>query len=107
MALLTVLKPTYAGNTITYANADAGGDFFTNNGRTFVFVKNDSASTITVTVDAGSDAGLSYVDPTKTIAAGAIAVFGPFAPRQFSDLNGNVNITYSASTSVKVIAIGM
>jgi len=107
MATLTVLKPTYAGNTLSFANADAGGDRFINNGRTFVFIKNDDAGSITVTIDATSDAGLSYVDPTKVVAAGSIAVFGPFVPRQFSDLDGYINVTYTAATNIKVLAIGM
>lgn len=107
MATLTVLKPTFAGDIISFSNADAGGDRFINNGRTFIFVKNEDAGSITVTIDATSDAGLSYVDPTKVVTAGSIAVFGPFVPRQFSDLDGYMNVTYSAVTNIKVKAIGM
>lgn len=98
----------------TYNTADAGGDSFTNDGRTFIHVKNGDASGITVTVTAQRTSGavedmgvLAKSDATGAVAANGDAFFGPFPVRAFNDGAGKAAIGYSAVTSVTVAIIRM
>ena len=101
------------GISITESSAGVSGDKSTNpDGKTVFIVKNGSGSSINVTV---SEQMADRADPNygilvksnvvKAVAAGAIAVIGPFPPAAFNDSNGDVNITYSATTPVTVAAI--
>ncbi len=106
MALLTVQKVTAAGIGPTFAAANAGGDAFANNGRTMVVVKNDGASSITVTITSARTCNQGFLhDLTISVPAGAERWIGPFAPWRFNDESGQVAVGYSAVTSVTVAAI--
>jgi hypothetical protein len=103
MATLSVTQITTAGVTEpALVPASAGGDQFSDNGRTFMRVTNGGASPITVTVTAQRtcDQGQSH-NITNTVAAGATEVMGPFTDRS-RDAAGFVQVTYSAVTSVTV-----
>ena len=101
------------GISITESSAGVSGDKATNpDGKTVFIVKNGSGSSINVTVaEQMSDRTdpnfgiLTKSNVVKAVAAGAIAVIGPFPPAAFNDANGDVNITYSATTSVTVGAM--
>ena len=92
-------NPTALGATDTGFN-------FVNDGSTLLLVENGSGSAVTVTLDAQTYGGLSLVDPTVSIAAGATKIIGPFKPSLFNDSNGKVTATIStAATTVKGQAI--
>ena len=105
MATLTVITPTYAGATFSPASAAGGGDKFVNTGNELLYIKNGGGSTITLTLDAQTVAGLTITDPTVSITAGQEKVIGPFDPRYFTDSSGFLNLSYSAVTSVTVAVI--
>lgn len=114
MAALTIQPIVAAGLAPAYAAASAGGDTLQNDTQknTFLHVKNASGSAINVTI-------APYVASVNVAGVGAVTVpsivvtvpattgdrmIGPFA-QTYTDANGNVNVTYSAVTSVTVAAI--
>lgn len=105
MATLTAVTPSVSGVSFSPVSAAAGGDRFLNTGGEVFYVKNAGGGSITVTVDAQSDGGVSYTDPTITVASGAEKVIGRFDPRKFNDSSGYVNISYSGVSSVTVAVI--
>ena len=113
MAALSRQSLIEAGISITESNAAAGGDKATNpDGKTAFLVNNGSGASINVTItEQMSDRSdpiygtLSKSNVVKAVAAGAIAIIGPFPPAAFNDASGDVNIGYSASSSVTVAAL--
>lgn len=106
MAQLNVQGTGLTGLAPTYQAADAVGDSFANNGRTFIHVKNGGAASITVTVDSQQSCSQGFDhDVAVAVPAGAERMIGPFNQARFNDANGNVLVFYSAVTSVTVAAI--
>ena len=96
--------PLYAGVSL-YGNsvsASAGGDSFTNNGKTFLGIINDETSPITITIPCvkANDQGVTE-NVVSTITNGAHRYYGPFDVSYFNDANGRVSIAYSNVTSVR------
>jgi hypothetical protein len=97
----TGLDPT----TLTAANVD--GNYFSNlvtaATKTFFRVINGGGSPITVTIDSvtacsqGFDHNLAVV-----VSNGDESWIGPLDKSRFNDSSGNINVTYSAVTSVTV-----
>ncbi len=88
--------------------ATAGGDTFTNNGNTFIHVKNAGASAVTVTFKAlrkCSQGGLH--DVVVSVPAAEERQIGPFQPGVYNDSTKKAKITYSAVASVTVGAISL
>lgn len=105
MADLAYQTSAATGVAITFASASAGGDKVLPDPRGVVLVKNGDASAKTVTVVVpGTKYGQALADITLSVAAGAEAVFGPFAD-DLADTDGKVALTYSAVTSVTVAAV--
>lgn len=89
--------------------AGAGGDSFFMTGKDLLVVNNGSGGSITVTISTVVAAvpdnfGVTNAahDKVFTVAAGKVAVLGPFSPFRFKDANGNAQVTYSAVTTVTV-----
>ena len=110
MATLTPLSPSISGGTFSPASAAAGGDQFANpRGTALLYVKNGGGSSINVTLTAqittrpadGAYPSMTVANNVVAVAAGAEKVIGPI-PSAFNDGNGNVQVTYSAVTSVTV-----
>jgi hypothetical protein len=115
MATLTRQVLSEDGLTATYVAASVSGDQVTNtDGATLLHIKNGGGAPITVTVaeqisgttvQDTSLGKLTKANATKTIANGAEAFFGPFKKGGFNDQDGNIQITYTAITSVTIAAI--
>lgn len=100
------------GVSLTMSNAAGGGDQFLNTGRERLIVHNGDASAKTVTITAQSTSAtlsgygtVTKADTALSVAAGAVAVIGPFPKPAFNDVSGYAQITYSATTSVKVAVV--
>lgn len=106
MATLTLNTVAITGTDETLVAAAVGGDAIPNDaGKSYLIVNNGSGSSITVTIDAvntNAPTGLTFTDPTVTVAAGVRKIIGPFSPSYFNDTNNRVNVTYSAVTTVTV-----
>lgn len=106
MATLTVATIARTVTELTAVAASVGGDVMPNNGQGFLAIVNGSGSSVTVTaaitkqVDGVTPAGKAVV-----VGAGKTVLFGPFAPSEYNNANGQVAFTYSAVTSVTVQAL--
>lgn len=108
MADLTIQRLSQSGVTPTFTTAGASGDTVTNDGNTWLHIKNGGASSITVTVDSKTPCNQGFDhDLTVTIGAGGEKVIGRFEQSRFNDATGKVSVAYSAVTSVTVAAIGL
>lgn len=113
MAALTKVTPALAGTATTPASAAAGGDSVANpRGNTILRVTNGGGSSINVTLAAqvttraadGTFPAMTLANQVIAVANGTTKLIGPIPPA-FNDGNGNVQITYSAVTSVTIEAI--
>jgi len=113
MATLTVQTYDESGTDLTLSSATGGGDQFANSGRESLIIVNNDASSKTVTIAAqttsfeDTDFGNAVKqDQSVTVSAsGGVAKIGPFSKRAFNDGSGNVQITYSAVTSLEVAVV--
>ena len=100
MAALTVrtLDRTGALGTLTdLAEAAAAlGDYFDNDGSVILAVLNGSGGAVNVSVAFGAKALVDGTAPAPrvlTVAAGKTALFGAWAPLDWNDANGRVQLT--------------
>lgn len=112
--MATISEQTFdeAGTDLTLSSAASGGDQFANQGQHLLIVKNGDASSKTVTITAQSTSFESSTygnsvkqDQSLAVAAGSVGVMGPFPVQAFNDSSGNVQITYSAATSVEIAVL--
>jgi hypothetical protein len=85
--------------------AAGGGDVFPNDGQTFLVIDNGDVAGKTVTIAFNTNINVDGQAPsakTITVAAGKIAIEGPWPSQWYNDVNGNVDLTYSAVTNLKV-----
>lgn len=104
MAALTTQKVAVTGTSVTFAAASAGGDTFTGGTRGVFHVKNGSGSPITATIVVPGNTAYGQAQPDIPVVVPATtghAMVGPFDAGML-DGNGNVSVTYSATTSVTV-----
>jgi hypothetical protein len=111
MATLSVQIPSQAGSQVTFQAAAGGGDEFPNSGYVRLVIKNDDASSKTVTVVGGGrdNYGLqgTFLNQTIVVPAGQMHIAGPFVKNRYDDVDGFVQLTYSAVTSLSVAAIAV
>jgi hypothetical protein len=106
MAELNVQKVVLGGLDPAFSAADAAGDTFINNGRTFFHFKNGGTAAITATINSVTPCNHGFDhDVAISVPAGDDRIVGPFPAQRFNDLNNKVSVAYSAVTSVTVAAI--
>jgi len=94
------------GLEAVYEAANADGEKFANDGRMFVDVVNDSASSIDVTVQTpGTVDGLAVADLVVAVPAGESRKIGPFAPNIYNQSDGMVYFDYSDEADVTVAVL--
>jgi len=101
---------TISGILPTYGSAAAGGDDFSNDGKTFLHIKNGGGASINATVTsqvATPPAGTAAANKVVAVAAGSEQMIGPINATGFNDASGKVQISYSAVASVTVAAISV
>lgn len=114
MAALSVQDVVRTGLAASYASAAAGGDTIAVSGNTnqlFAHVKNASGASVNVTVtrqnttaNVGGEGSVTLSNLVVAVPAGAERFIGPFTP-SLVDSTGNVNLGYSAVTSLTVAAL--
>jgi len=112
MAIITAQKITQAGLKPVTVTPAAAGDKLANTGKQFFHVENGSDAAITATV---IPVVTTVVDPLLgtlvkenailSLAAGEEGFLGPFEVDAFNDVDGNILITCSLQTSVKLSAL--
>lgn len=111
MANIPAATPSTADGVdiTTPATAAQASMTMANDGRTVLHVKT-GATTANLTfvpqakLADGSTAGMSGASLVKALAANKNYVFGPFSPSVYNDANGELNMTFSATTSIVVQA---
>jgi hypothetical protein len=86
-------------------------DEFPNDGKCYLHVKNGGGSSINVTINDPNSASppsatAFNADVVVAVANGAEKIIGPFPPHRFNAEDGNVDVAYSATTSVTAAVIG-
>jgi hypothetical protein len=111
MAELTLQQITESGDQVDYANAGEAGDTVDNAGSTFLHIKNDGGETITVTIAAETTSvpnsiygSLTKANASIAVEAAREAVIGPFKVSAFNNSDDEIEITYTAVTSVTIAA---
>lgn len=107
MAALTYKQVKITGTDIAATAADAGGDLIPANDRGFLFVKNDSASAITVTVltPGNTQWGQAQPDVTVSVPAAGYRFIGPLDAALLDPTDKAVKVSYSAVASVVRAAV--
>lgn len=117
MANLTPVAVAETGLSLTTAAASAGGDKMTNDGKTYLYVKNTGLASRTITFDVpnSDDFGVSGagLDRAVVVGAGLDFLIGPFSIRKFNVLSAGADLnkiiwTYSSEADlvVKALLIG-
>jgi len=107
---LSVQEIAVAGITPSYEAANADGEKISNDGKTFIQVKNTNAGEITVTVVTPiTIGGLAVSDRTITVpATTGDKMIGPFKAAHYDQLSGDdegfVYVNFSAVTDVTIAA---
>ena len=103
---LTVQTVSLAGQAGALAAANADGNYFDNDGHTFLEVVNsDGVDDYTVTIDAtGGYKGVSLSDPAVLVEASTRMLIGPFAVGAFGR---QVNISYTGTAPATDLTVGV
>ena len=112
MAILSTQSITTSGASIAYSAASSGGDKVTPSRRTFLHVKNESASACVVGVDdqlTAEPSGAVSFDPDLSVSvpAGADRMIGPIVETRFKGSDGYADVSYSQVSSVTIAAISV
>lgn len=110
---LTLQASDRDGTELTFSAATAGGEAFDNSGQNVLLVVNNgSAGAVVVTIETpGTVDGAAIADKTGSVAAGEIAVFGPFPKAAYNQADGDtglseaVRITTDTQTSITLAAL--
>jgi len=105
MATLSIQQIGRSGLKPSYSGAASGGDQFAHDADAFLHVKNDSGSSIDVTVASqvsNAGQGLTSDDLVVSVPNGEERLIGPFSDQAFADSNGHAQISYSATSSISV-----
>lgn len=109
MADIAVQKITKDGITPTFVAAAAGGDTFTNNGKTFLIVKNANGTTSrTVTIDSLVECNQGF-DHNIQVSVPALDEkwIGPFEPSRFNNSAGKTSVSYDSELDLTIAAISL
>jgi len=104
---ITPVVVSRAGSDFTSVSqaATGGGDIWAGTGAEWLAINNGGASPITLTLVYGVGGTVdtqTLPNRTVTVTNGHTVVVGPFPTGLYSDASGNMNVTYSAVTSVKI-----
>lgn len=109
MADLAVQKVSKKGVSPVFAPAGAAGDTFSNDGKTFLIVKNANATldgTATINSLTKCNQGFDH-DVIVSVPASGEKWIGPFEPSRFNNSAGKVSATYESETDLTVAAVSL
>ena len=105
---LTVQNSTFNGIDTTFNAANADGNFFENNGKTFLIFSNASGGDVTVTIDSPTYCNQGFQhDLSITVNDGDNTVIPFLDMTRFNDGSEDVNMTYSAVTDFSVAVVNI
>ncbi|MGL5709969.1 MAG: hypothetical protein ACRCW9_03895 [Cetobacterium sp.] len=97
------------GTVVTTESANADGNYFNNDGHTYLQVTNGGGSSINVTIASPVNCSQGSTHPiVVAVGAGVTKYIGGFDKTRFNDpVTGRVNVTYSAVTTVTVAVVSV
>ena len=106
MATTLTVQTDMASPTLAAADA-AGNNFDNGSGVVYLFVKNASGSSITVTFAEQRTCNFGHTaqNYTATVEDATTSVLGPFDILRFNTSSKSVDVTYSSVTSITVAAV--
>ena len=109
---LAVQDAARSGTVIVYATSTTvppltASDRFQipNNGSVVLLVKNGTTATVLSVEVAQMVDGLGVADREVTVAANTDEILGPFPPSVYSDVDGNLNLSFDDVSHVQLAAI--
>ena len=109
MAELTVQNITQSGITPTFSSASGSGDVMSNDGASFIYVKNGSGESLSVTITAQTTTvnieafgQLPASNTVMSISSGSEGIIGPFPTFIFNNSNSQIEISYNVTESVTI-----
>ena len=106
MAVLSIQTVIPSGLPVSYANSAAEGDEFVNDGQTFLAIRNQAGTAISVVIPTTATlSGYPLADQTIPVSANATVFAGPFGKSLFDNSSGRVSVQYSSVTSVSIAAL--
>lgn len=89
-----------AGIAVSYSEMTIDANYeFANDGRTFLLLKNDEASTSTVTITTGGTiSGFAIADLTVTVGPSATQLVGSFPASPYNDSSGKIGVSCATTT---------
>lgn len=118
MANLTKQDIVLTGLNPSFSNAGGGGsgagtdEILDNDGKTLLYVKNDNAGSIDVTITSEVTSKIiagygstTFSNVVVSIPAGEERAIGPFPKERFNDANGEVTVSYDEISSVTVAVL--
>ena len=110
MAAITVQNISLTASlTPSFAAASSGGDYFANNGKIFLYIKNANVGaprTVTINSQVNCNYGHDH-NIEVTVPASSEELVGFFSTDRFNDVSGRVQITYSSEADLTVAAISV
>lgn len=95
------------GLTASYVAAQAGGHVVTNDGATFLHIKNTNGSARTLTIASNMTLadGRPVVDRDEVIAATSEQFLGPFETDIYNNSDGQLELSWSATAGVTLAVL--
>lgn len=92
--------------SITMSAADAANNHeLANNGKVLLLVENGDASPHSITIVSVPDFAGRIQDIVQAVAAGDLAIFGPFKPAWWNQAAGLLHVDIDVDTSVTLAAL--
>ena len=111
MATLTVQSVEVTGLNTSYTAASSGlADKFSNDGLTFLHIKNGDVSTKSVIIESKFSPlpkGLTTLNATVELSGTQEKMVGPFEKAIWNDSSGYVNLAWATHTAVTIAVVSM
>jgi len=105
---LGIQNSTFNGIDTTFNAANADGNFFENNGKTFLIFANASGGDVVVTIDSPTYCSQGFQhDLTITVNDGDNTAISFLDQNRFNDSDEYVNISYDSVTDFTVAVVNV
>lgn len=107
MAQLTPQDESTLSGAPSFQNCDPSGDRVRNDGTVALWIKNNSAGGILVTVHEGRtcDFGHAHVNHSFTVGAGQTWKTPTYEPSRWNEMTGDLFVTYASTSSLQIAAV--
>lgn len=106
MAALSAQEINFAGVAPAFVAADAAGDTFPNDGKTFLYIRNAGGAPRTVTIDSKQLSNfLKDNDEVIVIPSTGERMVGPYNPNRFNNNANRTEVSYDDVTGLTIAVL--